>query len=143
MAQIELSLSEILALEAELNGFINPETGEKVLDGFLKEKLSLATKYHLSKLSEELKKEKELLEKLKNDLIKENGQESEDGKVSIDMFEDDTKTKLNPKFLEVHQKYAELLDEKKTIDYVPLCISDLENITTECNYSMLFKLVQE
>jgi len=44
MAQITLKLHEILTLEAELNGFVNPQTGEKVLEGFLKERLNLATK---------------------------------------------------------------------------------------------------
>lgn len=141
MAQIELSLAEILTLETELNGFVNPQTNERVTEGFLKEKLNLATKYRLSKLADELAKEKQLIEKLKNDLIKEHGEEKEDGTVTIEMFEDESKTKLNPKFIEVQQRYIELLDEKKEIEYTPLSISDLENVTTENNYTMLFKLV--
>ncbi len=141
MAQIELSLAEILTLETELNGFVNPQTNERVTEGFLREKLNLATKYRLSKLADELAKEKQLIEKLKNDLIKEHGEEKEDGTVTIEMFEDESKTKLNPKFIEVQQRYIELLDEKKEIEYTPLSISDLENVTTENNYTVLFKLV--
>jgi hypothetical protein len=141
MAQIELSLAEILTLETELNGFVNPQTNKRVTEGFLREKLNLATKYRLSKLADELAKEKQLIEKLKNDLIKEHGEEKEDGTVTIEMFEDESKTKLNPKFIEVQQRYIELLDEKKEIEYTPLSISDLENVTTENNYTVLFKLV--
>lgn len=141
MAQIELSLAEILTLEAELNGFTDPKTNQRVVEGFLKEKLNLATKYRLSKLASELTKEKELLDKLKTELIKEYGEEKEDGTVTVEMFEDEAKTKINPKFIELQQRYLELLDEKKEIEYTPLSISDLESVTTNDNYVVLFKLV--
>ncbi len=141
MAQIELSLAEILTLEAELNGFTDPKTNQRVVEGFLKEKLNLATKYRLSKLASELTKEKELLDKLKTELIKEYGEEKEDGTVTVEMFEDEDKTKINPKFIELQQRYLELLDEKKEIEYTPLSISDLESVTTNDNYVVLFKLV--
>jgi uncharacterized membrane protein YheB (UPF0754 family) len=142
MSQITLKLNEILTLEAELNGFTNPQTGEKVLEGFLKEKLNLATKYRLTKLSEELKKEKAILDGLRDDLIKEYGTE-EEGQTSIKMFEDKKQTKINPKFIEFQSKYTEFLDEDKVIDYTPLTISDLDKIESNENYSVLFKLIQE
>jgi uncharacterized membrane protein YheB (UPF0754 family) len=142
MSQITLKLNEILTLEAELNGFTNPQTGEKVLEGFLKEKLNLATKYRLTKLSEELKKEKAILDGLRDDLIKEYGTE-EEGQTSIKMFEDKKQTKINPKFIEFQSKYTEFLDEEKVIDYTPLTISDLDKIESNENYSVLFKLIQE
>jgi len=142
MSQITLKLNEILTLEAELNGFTNPQTGEKVLEGFLKEKLNLATKYRLTKLSEELKKEKSILDGLRDDLIKEYGTE-EDGQTTIKMFEDKKQTKINPKFVEFQSKYTELLDEEKVIDYTPLTISDLDKVESNENYSVLFKLIQE
>jgi hypothetical protein len=141
MAQIELSLAEILTLEAELNGFTDPQTNQRVAEGFLKEKLNLATKYRLSKIATELAKEKEILDKLKTELIKEYGEEKEDGNVSVEMFEDEAKTKINPKFIELQQRYTELLNEKKEIEYTPLSISDLESVTTNDNYIVLFKLV--
>jgi uncharacterized membrane protein YheB (UPF0754 family) len=142
MSQITLKLNEILTLEAELNGFTNPQTGEKVLEGFLKEKLNLATKYRLTKLSEELKKEKAILDGLRDDLIKEYGTE-ENGQISIQMFEDKEQGKINPKFVEFQSKYTELLDEEKSIDYTPLTISDLDKIESNENYSILFKLIEE
>lgn len=142
MAQITLKLHEILALEAELNGFVNPNTGERVLEGFLKEKLNLGTKYRLTKLSEELKKEKAILDGLREDLIKELGEEK-DGQISIPPFEDKKQTKINPKFIEFQSKYTELLDTDKNIEYTPLSISDLDKVETNENYSILFKLIEE
>ena len=142
MATIELSLAEILTLEAELNGFVNPQTGEKVLDGFLKEKLNLTTKYWLSKLSSKLQSEKAILDKIKQDLIREYVEEK-DGMMSIEMFEDEARTKVNPKFVEFQQKYAELLEEKREITYSPLKLSDLEEVKTNENYVVLFNLVAD
>lgn len=142
MAQITLKLYEVLTLEAELNGFTNPQTGEKVLDGFLKEKLNLATKYRLTKLSEELKKEKSILDNLREELIKEYGEEK-DGQISIPTFEDKKQTKVNPKFIEFQTKYNDLLNEDKEVQYTPLSISDLDKVETNENYSILFKLIEE
>jgi hypothetical protein len=142
MSQITLKLHEILTLESELNGFVNLQTGEKVLEGFLKEKLNLATKYRLTKLSEELKKEKSILDDLRDELVKEYGTE-ENGQISIQMFQDKKQTKINPKFVEFQSKYTELLDEGKVIDYTPLTISDLDKIESNENYSVLYKLIQE
>ena len=143
MAQITLKLHEILTLEAELNGFINPQTGEKVLEGFLKEKLNLKTKYYLTKLSEELKKEKTTLDGLRDELIKEYGEEKE-GKISLDTFiGDDDKKEVNPKFIEFQQKYTELLNEDKDIEYTPIPVSALDAVESNENYTILFKLIEE
>jgi hypothetical protein len=142
MAQITLKLHEILTLEAEINGFVNPQTGEKVLEGFLKEKLNLKTKYYLTKLSEELKKEKATLDGLRDELIKEYGTEK-DGQVTIEMFEDKKQTKVNPGFIEFQSKYTGLLDEEKVIDYTPLTVADLDKVESNENYVVLFKLVSE
>lgn len=143
MAQITLKLHEILTLEAELNGFVNPQTGQKVLEGFLKEKLNLKTKYYLTKLSEELKKEKATLDGLRDDLIKEYGEEK-DGQISLDTFiGEGDKKELNPKFLDFQQKYTELLNEEKEISYTPISISTLDIVESSENYSILFKLIEE
>ena len=142
MSTIELSLAEILTLEAELNGYVNPQTGEKVLDGFLKEKLNLTTKYWLSKLSNKLQSEKSILDKIREDLIKEYGEEK-NGNISIEMFEDESRTKLNTKFIEFQKKYSELLEEKREITYSPLKLSDLEDVKTNENYVVLFKLIAD
>lgn len=143
MTQITLKLHEILTLEAELNGFVNPQTGEKVLEGFLKEKLNLKTKYYLTKLSEELKKEKATLDGLRDELIKEYGEEK-NGTMSLDAFiGEGDKKEVNPKFIEFQQKYTELLNEEKDVDYTPIPLSTLETVESNENYAILFKLIED
>lgn len=142
MSQITLKLHEILTLEAELGGFTNLQTGEKVLDGFLKEKLSLGTKYRLSKLSDELKKEKSIIDALRDDLIKEYGEEK-DGQITISMFDKEDTKAPNPKFIEFQSKYSAFLEEEKEIDYSPIPVSELDKIESNDNYTILFKLVAD
>lgn len=142
MEKIKLSLAELLTLEAELNGYVNPQSGEQILSGFLKEKLNLATKYWLTKLSDKLTSKKKTIEVLRDELIKKFGVEK-DGSVGIETFLDEEKTKVNPKFIEFQDEWAKLLSEEEEIEYNPLTVADLEKIDSEGNYNLVFKLVKE
>ena len=142
MEKIKLSLAELLTLEAELNGYVNPQSGEQILSGFLKEKLNLATKYWLTKLSDKLTSKKKTIEVLRDELIKKFGVEK-DGSIGIETFLDDEKTKVNPKFIEFQDEWAKLLSEEEEVEYNPLTVSDLEKIDSEGNYKLVFKLVKE
>ena len=143
MEKIKLSLSELLTLEAELNGYVNPTTGEQVLSGFLKEKLNLATKYWLTKLSDKLTSKKKTIETLRDELIKKFGEEKEGGSIGIETFLDEEKTKVNPKFIEFQDEWAKLLSEEEEIEYNPISVADLEKIDSESNYNLVFKLVKD
>jgi len=142
MENIKLSLAELLTLEAELNGYVNPQSGEQILSGFLKEKLNLATKYWLTKLSDKLTAKKKTIETLRDELIKKFGVEK-DGSIGIETFLDEEKTKVNPKFIEFQDEWAKLLSEEEEIEYNPLTVADLEKIDSEGNYNLVFKLVKE
>lgn len=142
MEKIKLSLAELLTLEAELNGYVNPQSGEQILSGFLKEKLNLATKYWLTKLSDKLTSKKKTIEVLRDELIKKFGVEK-DGNIGIETFLDEEKTKVNPKFIEFQDEWAKLLSEEEEIEYNPLTVADLEKIDSEGNYNLVFKLVKE
>jgi len=142
MEKIKLSLAELLTLEAELNGYVNPQSGEQTLLGFLKEKLNLATKYWLTKLSDKLTSKKKTIEVLRDELIKKFGEEK-DGSIGIETFLDEEKTKVNPKFIEFQDEWAKLLSEEEEIEYNPLTVADLEKIDSEGNYNLVFKLVKE
>lgn len=142
MEKIKLSLAELLTLEAELNGYVNPQSGEQILSGFLKEKLNLATKYWLTKLSDKLTTKKKTIETLRDELIKKFGEEK-DGNIGIEAFLDEEKTKVNPKFIEFQDEWAKLLSEEEEIEYNPLTVADLEKIDSEGNYNLVFKLVKE
>jgi len=142
MEKIKLSLAELLTLEAELNGYVNPQSGEQILSGFLKEKLNLATKYWLTKLSDKLTSKKKTIEVLRDELIKKFGEEK-DGSIGIETFLDEEKTKVNPKFIEFQDEWAKLLSEEEEVEYNPLTVADLEKIDSEGNYNLVFKLVKE
>ena len=143
MEKIKLSLAELLTLEAELNGYVNPQSGEQVLSGFLKEKLNLATKYWLTKLSDKLTSKKKTIETLRDELIKKFGEEKEGGSIGIETFLDEEKTKVNPKFIEFQDEWAKLLSEEEEIEYNPISVADLEKIDSEGNYNLVFKLVKD
>jgi hypothetical protein len=142
MEKIKLSLAELLTLEAELNGYVSPQTGEQILSGFLKEKLNLATKYWLTKLSDKLTAKKKTIEVLRDELIKKFGEEK-DGNIGIETFLDEEKTKVNPKFIEFQDEWAKLLAEEEEVEYNPLTVADLEKIDSEGNYNLVFRLVKE
>ena len=69
MAQTSLTIDQILQLDAEINGFTNPNTGDVVFEGFSKQPISILLKYELKELSETLKSEREKVDEIRNELI--------------------------------------------------------------------------
>jgi len=86
MEKVTLKLHEFYALEAELNGVVNNQTGEVLSKGLLTEKIKLSTKYWLSDLAKKVTTEKESVEKLKEELIKKHGETDETGNISIPTY---------------------------------------------------------
>jgi len=150
MEKISLKLYEFYNLDSELNGVTNQQTGEKVSAGLLAEKLKLTTKYWLTELSKKVAAEKASIESLKEELIKKHGETDETGNISIPMYIDIVKDeegnivdgKNNPKFIEFQNEFNALLQEEKELEYKPVSINELENIESEGNYPVFFKLVK-
>ena len=142
MEKITLSLAELLTLEAELNGFIriNPETEkqEVIVLGLLNEHLNLGTKYWMTSLGEKLTAKKKLVENLRDELIKKFGEEK-NGSIGIETFLDEEKTKVNPKFVEFQDEWAELLSEKEEIEYNFISKEELNKIDSKSNYAFIYK----
>ena len=149
MEKISLKLFEFYNLDSELNGVTNQQTGEKVSEGLLSEKLKLTTKYWLTELSKKVLTEKTSVESLKEDLIKKHGEADENGNIGIQMYIDVVKDengnivegKPNPKFIEFQNDFNTLLQEEKELEYKPVNLSELENIESDGNYPTFFKLV--
>jgi hypothetical protein len=150
MEKISLKLYEFYNLDSELNGVTNQQTGEKISAGLLAEKLKLTTKYWLTELSKKVAAEKATVESLKEELIKKHGEADETGNISIPMYIDIVKDeegnivdgKNNPKFIEFQNEFNALLQEEKELEYKPVSINELENIESEGNYPVFFKLVK-
>ena len=149
MEKISLKLYEFYNLDSELNGVVNQQNGEKVSSGLLAEKLKLTTKYWLTELSKKVTAEKAVVETLKEELIKKHGETDETGNISIPMYINITKDEEgnivsgenNPKFIEFQNEFNELLQEEKELEYKTIKLNELENIESEGNYPVFFKLV--
>lgn len=151
MENTQLQLSEILQLEAEVNGLVNSQTGEIISKGLFKEVLKFKTKYWLMQLSEDLSKEKSSLEKMREDLIKELGETAEDGSISIPLYINEVLDEegkvvsrdVNPKALEFQDKYNELLSEVKEIKHGKFVLDDFDSVESAEVYPVFFKLISK
>lgn len=151
MQKITLKLFQFYALDAELNGVFNQQTGTKESSGLLQEKLSLITKYWLTDLGKKVAAEKAAIEELKNELIRKYGKEDEKGNISIPMVLDQetedaegnkqTKKILNPDYQSFEKDFNELLQTEKEIEYKGFKLTDFEKVETTENFETFFSLV--
>lgn len=146
-----LEIEEILQLESEINGFTNPQTGEKIYEGFLKQNLSVLLKYELSELSENLTTERKRIESVRDELIQKLGEADENGGIIVRMF-DDVKDeegnvigkKYTENYVEFDKQYGELLKSTKEINHPEITKEDLKKAgDTKDNYKVLFKLIKK
>ena len=141
MKKTKLTLGEVIALESEISGLTNQQTGEVVLKGLLGEKINLVIKYHLSKLVNSFAADKKILEGLRDELIKKYGEETDNGGIIVTQHLDESKTIINPKFVQFAQEYETLLSEQKEIEHSVITLEDIKDINSEGRYSVFFKLI--
>lgn len=147
MKKVSFKLFELLNLEAELAGATNNQTGERIIEGLLNQKISVITKYHLNILLSNLVAEKKTIDALRDELIKKYGTEDKDGNIGISMVietgELDEKGEpikdINPAYIEFNDEYGGLLNQEKEISVPVLKLSELEKIETKDNYVLIFK----
>jgi molybdopterin converting factor small subunit len=140
-------LFELLNLEAELAGATNNQTGEKIIEGLLNQKLPVVTKYHLNILLSNLSAEKKTIDALRDELIKKYGTEDKDGNIGISMVietgevndKDEPIKDINPAYIEFNDEYGELLNQEREIQIPQIKLSDLDKIETKDNYVLIFK----
>ena len=150
MEKITLKLHEVYELNLELKGSINQQTGEVIRKGILDEKISISVKYWLDKLSSKLKKEIDVVEKLKEEIIKKLGILDEQGNYSIPLrinekFDDKGESlsyDVNPSFLEYQSEFEKLINQEVDIEFYPINIEDI-NVQSEVYPRILFKLTKQ
>lgn len=140
MEEKTLKISELLQLEAELNG-IQAQDGSILFKGLLSEKLPLVGKYWMNELASTVTSEAKKVKDLRIELIKKYGKE-EDGNISIPEFLDTKGKKPNPNLALFQKEYTELLNEDKVISYTPIAIKYLENVEVSDNYVQFFKFLK-
>lgn len=149
MAVTNLTIDQILQLDAEINGFKNPQTGEVVYEGFNKQPLSILLKYELSEFSAKLTSEREKVDGLRNELITKYGESTEDGGVQISPTIEIKKGKgteevKNPKYVEFLNEYQKLLQKDIELDHPTITKDDLKDAgKTKDQYNILFRLISK
>jgi hypothetical protein len=151
MEKITLKLGDVLQLESEINGYIEPQTGEQVFEGFSKQNLSIILKYELSDFSTELKDERTKVEALRDELIKKYGEEDGKGGVLVKMYNElkdeegnVTGKVINPQYIEFDNEYGVLLNQEIEIEYPEITKEDLKDAgKTKDKYQVLFKLIKK
>ena len=137
MAVTNLTIDQILQLDAEINGFKNPQTEEVVYEGFNKQPLSILLKYELSEFSAKLSAEREKVEA------------TEEGGVQISPTIEKKKGKgteevKNPKYVEFLSEYQKLLAKDIELDHPTITKDDLKDAgKTKDQYNILFKLISK
>ena len=142
-----LKLFELLNLEAELAGATNNQTGEKIIEGLLNQKIPVVTKYYLNALVDSLATEKKEIDSLRDEFIKKHGTEDENGNVGISMVIETKKIDdngepvkdINPAYIAFNDEYGELLNQEKDIKLPQIQLSNLDKIETKDNYVLVFK----
>jgi hypothetical protein len=149
MDKIKLKLGDILQLDSEINGYVNPETGEEIFRGFIKQEISIILKYELGEMSDALVVERKRVDSLRDDLVKKYGTE-ENGGIVVKMFLEETDEEgniikmINPKYVEFDKEYSLLLNQEKEIEYPTITKEDLKEAgKTKDNYKVLFKLIKK
>jgi hypothetical protein len=151
MEKITLKLGDVLQLESEINGYINPQDGTEVYKGFTKQNLSIILKYELKELGEVLKSERTKVESLRDELILKYGEQDENGGTLVKMYnetKDDegnvVSRMVNPSYIEFDKEYGTLLDQEKEIEYPEITKDDLKEAgKSSDNYIVLFKLIKK
>ena len=141
MKEYKIKISDLLNLEAELNGFTSPDN-KVVLEGLLKSKLSLVARYWINDLANIISAEKKKIDDLRTELIKTHGTTDATGNVTIKMFLDEANTEKNPAYSAFEKEYIELLSQEKTISYTPIQLKHIENIESTENYVQFFNFVK-
>ena len=160
MTTTKLKLADVLNLEAEINGFTNPQTNEKIINGLLNEKLSLVAKYWLNDLSKKANEIKVDVDKLRDELIKKYGEDDGTGNVgivySVDAFNEDGTPmtqlneagesvqlkRVNPKFIEFQSEYEILLQEEREVEHYEFTLAQFESVETADNIKVFFTLIK-
>jgi hypothetical protein len=151
MEKITLKLGDILQLESEINGYVDPQSGDQIYEGFAKQNLSIILKYELSDFSTTLKTERTKVEALRDELIKKYGEDDGKGglwvKTHNEVKDDEGNIigkAINPKYVEFDKEYGTLLNQEIEIEYPEITKEDLKDAgKTKDKYMVLFKLIKK
>jgi hypothetical protein len=127
-----LKLFEIRDLNAEINGLVNMQSGEKTRPGLLDEELTMTQKYWLTDLGKKAKTLTDEVEPLRQELIQKWGDKAGEDTIEVLPWKEETKEdgtitrQPNPKFFEFEKEYTELFSQERSIESKQFFIEDFE-----------------
>ena len=149
MVKTKLKLIEISALSEEIHGLQDRQTGEKVQNGLLDEKLSLVQKYWLTDLGKKTKEVVDEIEPLRNEVISKYGTTGPDGMIGISAIieekDDEGKVisrKPNPNWDVFNKEYSELMEQEKEIEHQEFSLNDFSDVKSENRYAIFQTLLK-
>jgi hypothetical protein len=100
-------------------------------------------------LSDDLVEEKKKIEAVRDQLVKELGEEDENGSISLPVYINEVldeegkvvSREVNPKFLDFQEKFNELLVETKELSHGKFLLEDFELVESAEVYPVFFKLI--
>lgn len=151
MVKTVLKLQEFFQLDLEINGFINQENNQILFKGLLSEKISIPTKYWLYDLAKKVTIEKEAVNKLREELVKKHGDVDDQGNTFIPVYINEvvdhetkevTSREINPSYVNFENDFNSLLNEERELEHHAFKLEDFENVSTDSNYPILYKLIE-
>lgn len=142
MKTVKLTLNELLILDRELNGLLDPKSGSIIIRGVLSHKMGIIAKYRLSKIAKIVNDEKELHSNVRNELLKIYADEPENQflQVSPKIKNEEGEEIENPKYIEFVKELEKLGSETKEIEFPEINIEDL-NFETDEYYNVFFEKI--
>jgi hypothetical protein len=149
MVKTKLKLIEISALSEEVHGLQDRQTGEKVQNGLLDEKLSLVQKYWLTDLGKKTKEVVDEVEPLRNEVISKYGETTPDGGIGISAIIEQkneegvvTSRTPNPNWDIFNKEYSELMAQEKEIEHQEFFLNDFTDVKSENRYAIFQTLLK-
>lgn len=146
MKQITLTYYEIITLNVEINGIINPDSGQVIHEGLMGLNLSITAKYWISKLSKSLESKKKFIEAKKDELIEKYGKPAENGKFALSMYTPETMDSpekiYSADFLAFELEFREFMKAATQIEYTPMKLSLFDKVDTTSKLSVFLKLLE-
>lgn len=134
MAQKEFIVSELFVLKTEI-------------EELLKLELPFVVRYKIYDLNNKVLEKVKVAEKAKEELIRKFGEANKTNPEQIEVMQfitdEEGKSIPNPKFEEFVKEFTPILEQKETIEYKELKLSNFENLNTDKNFQILFELISE
>ncbi len=137
----KLKLVDILNLEIELSGFVDPK-GNIMVEGLLNQPVSYQLKYNLRQDLKNILKEKELILQTQDDLIKKYGNFDKSGRLGLDRLlpelDENGNNKINPKFIQYSEEWNKfILENTMDVELTEIPLSELASLKTKDNYVVI------